>query len=129
MAGSMQLLESGACLNQSCSWPLLDLELTGTLLHRRQWVGVARLATNMQHFRVGIRNLQGDLESLILVAQSGAVARLATNMQRYWADFFEEELGPLPELVYTQVREEKLPESCLTTLVHGVFGLAMQHPA
>jgi hypothetical protein len=35
--------------------------------------------------------------------QSAAVSRMAMNMHKYWKIFFQNELGPLPELVYTQV--------------------------
>jgi hypothetical protein len=35
--------------------------------------------------------------------QPAAVSRMAMNMHKYWRIFFQDELGPLPELVYTQV--------------------------
>ena len=35
--------------------------------------------------------------------QPAAVSRMAMNMHKYWKIFFQDELGPLPEVVYTQV--------------------------
>ena len=35
--------------------------------------------------------------------QPAAVSRMAMNMHKYWKIFFQQELGPLPEVVYTQV--------------------------
>lgn len=35
--------------------------------------------------------------------QPAAVARMAMHMHRFWKVFVKKEMGPLPELVYTQV--------------------------
>jgi hypothetical protein len=44
--------------------------------------------------------------------QPAAVSRMAMNMHKHWKVFFQDELGPLPELVYAQVT--KLQDSMQT---------------
>lgn len=45
-----------------------------------------------------------QIEVKLCRSQAYTSGLVSHNTKLYWKRFFEEELGPLPELVYTQVR-------------------------
>ena len=53
--------------------------------------------------------------------QPAAVSRMAMNMHKYWKVFFQDELGPLPDLVYAQVAfiAMQTPSAFHNTEIHG----------